>query len=369
MPYSLLRAITVFSGLALATLAAGGARAADDLTMVSWGGAYTRSQMLAFVRPYARRHDIGIDVLDYTGGLENIRNQVRSLNVKWDVVDLELSDAIRGCREGLLETIDPAQLAAAPDGTAAALDFLPGSLTECAVGTVVWSTIIAYDARRFGNRKPSTIADFFDIERFPGRRGMRKTPKANLEWALIADGVDPQQVYDVLGTEQGLDRAFAVMDRIKPLLVWWKSGTEAPHLLESGHVAMTTAYNGRIQDAIDQRRAPLDLIWNHQIWNIDLLAIPKGDPNREQAMDFIRFATAPAQLAAQARHIAYGPVRVSSLAQIDASTRAKLPTDPRNFASALRLNAAWWAQHYPRINQRFRAWLQRPIGVPDALPR
>ncbi len=369
MANSLLGAITIFTGLALATFGADAARAAHDLTLVSWGGAYTRSQMLAFVRPYVARHEIGMDVLDYTGGLENIRNQVRSLNVKWDVVDLELSDAIRGCREGLLETIDPAQLAPAPDGTAADQDFLPGSLTECAVGTVIWSTIVAYDARRFGNRKPSTVADFFDTARFPGRRGMRKTPKANLEWALIADGVDPQRVYDVLETEQGLDRAFAVMDRIKPELVWWEAGTEAPQLLESGQVAMTTAYNGRIQDAIDQRQAPLKLIWNHQIWNIDLLAIPKGDLNREQAMDFIRFATAPAQLAAQARHIAYGPVRVSSLAQIDANTRTKLPTDPGNFASALRLNAAWWAHHYPRINRRFRAWLQRPIGVPDPLPR
>ncbi len=369
MPYPLLRAITIFTGLALATIAVGNVRAADDLTLVSWGGAYTKSQMLAFVRPYARLHDISIDVLDYRGGLENIRNQVRSLNVKWDVVDLELSDAIRGCREGLLETIDPAQLATAPDGTAAAKDFIQGSLTECAVGTVIWSTIVAYDARHFGNRKPRTIADFFDTEHFPGRRGMRKTPKANLEWALIADGVDPERVYDVLGTEQGLDRAFAVMDRIKPLLVWWEAGTEAPRLLETGQVAMTTAYNGRIQEAIDQRHAPLQLIWNHQIWNIDLLAVPKGAPNRERAMDFMRFATAPAQLAAQARHIAYGPVRMSSLAQIDSNTRAKLPTDPRNFASALRLNAAWWAQHYTRINQRFRAWLQRPIGVPNALPR
>lgn len=353
---------------ALTGLSTASTRAADDLTMVSWGGAYTKSQMLAFVRPYMQQHKVGIDVLDYTGGLDQIRNQVRSLNVKWDIVDLELSDAIRGCDEGLLEKIDPSQLAPAADGTPATQDFLPGSLTECAVGTVIWSTVIAYDPRQLSST-PQSIADFFDVERFPGRRAMRKTPKANLEWALIADGVDPQKVYDVLATEQGLDRAFEMMDRIKPYLVWWEAGTEPPRLLETGQVVMTTAYNGRIQEAIDERDAPYRLLWDHQIWNIDLLGIPKGDPKAERAMDFIRFATAPAQLAAQARHIAYGPVRASSLARIDPAMRRKLPTDPRNFANALRLNAQWWAKHYPRINQRFQTWLRRPIGVPNALPR
>ena len=355
------------AALVLAMSGAVGAHG-DDLTMVSWGGAYTRSQMLAFVRPYMLEHQTDVDVLDYSGGLAAIRNQVRSLNVKWDVVDLELSDAIRGCEEGLLEHIEPSQLAPAADGTPPQRDFLPGSLTDCAVGTVIWSTVVAYDASRL-HATPRTIADFFDTERFPGPRGLRKTPKANLEWALIADGVQPDRVYQVLETEHGLDRAFEVLDKIKPQIVWWQAGTEAPRLLETGQVVMTSAYNGRIQDAIDQRNAPFALLWDHQIWNIDMLAVPKGDPNRSKAMDFIRFATAPAQLAAQARQIAYGPVRASSLEEIEPKLRGKLPTDPDNFKTALRLNAKWWARHYARINARFQTWLRRPIGVPNALPR
>lgn len=359
------------SAAALATLLLGsvGARAAEELTMASWGGAYTKSQMLAFVRPYARQTGTPVEVLDYTGGLDEIRNQVRSLNIRWNVVDLELSDAIRGCEEGLLEKIEPANLAPAPDGSAAVDDFLPGSLTECAVGTVIWSTVIAYDKRRIGDPRPRSIADFFDPERFPGKRALRKTPKANLEWALIADGVEPAHVYEVLETDAGLDRAFAVLDRIKPDLVWWEAGTDAPRLLETGQVVMTSAYNGRIQEAINQRGAPFALVWDHQIWNIDLLAIPKGDPQRAQAWDFVRFATAPQQLAAQARHIAYGPVRRSALAQLEPARRAQLPTQADNFTNALRLNATWWARHHAAIERRFQAWLRRPIGVPEALPR
>lgn len=356
-------------GLVLVLFGSGLAHGEDRLTLVSWGGAYTRSQILAFVRPFEARTGTRVEVLDYSGGLDQIRDQVRSLNVRWDVVDLELSDALRGCEEGLLEKIDPARLAPAPDGAPATEDFFQGSLTECAVGTVIWSTVIAYDTQRLQSPAPRSIADFFDPEHFPGARGLRKTPKANLEWALIADGVDPAKVYDVLATPQGLDRAFAVMDRIKPYVVWWEAGSEAPRLLETGQVVMTTAYSGRIQDAISRRNAPYALLWDHQIWNIDLLAIPKGDRNHELAWQFIRFATEPAQLAAQTSHIAYGPVRRSALDQLPAARQPQLPTYHDNFDTALRLDARWWAQHFPRINQRFQSWLHKPIGVPSALPR
>ncbi len=340
---------------------------ADDLTMVSWGGAYTRSQILAFVRPYQAATGVQIEMLDYRGGLAELRNQVRSLNIKWDVVDLEMSDALRACDEGLLEPIAPTDLAPAADGTAAQDDFLDGSLTDCAVGTVVWSTVIAYSPDAL-EKQPRRLADFFDIESFPGRRALRRTPKANLEWALLADGVPMDKVYATLETEAGLQRAFAMLDRIKPQLIWWQDGIEAPHLLESGEVVMTSAYNGRIADA-NSRGGDFRIIWDHQIWNIDLLGIPRHNPRHEQALDFIRFATRSTQLAEQARHIPYGPVRRSSLQLMNKNARPQLPTAKKNFANALQINARWWAEHYGRINRRFEEWLRRPLQVPKHLPR
>jgi putative spermidine/putrescine transport system substrate-binding protein len=340
-----------------------------ELTMASWGGAYTRSQILAFVRPYAAQTGTRVDMEDYDGGLDNLRNQVRSLNFQWDIVDLELSDAIRGCEEGLLERVPLATLAPAPGGGSTADDFIPGSLTDCAVGTVVWSTVIAYDRAALGEAVPERLEDFFDIERFPGARGLRRTPKANLEWALLADGVAQEQVYEVLATPAGLERALRVLDRIKPVLVWWRAGIEAPRLLETGRVVMTSAYNGRIHDAVANRGKPFGILWDHQVWNIDLLGIPRDNPRRAQALDFIRFATAPQQLAEQARHIPYGPVRRSALARLAPAERTGLPTEHKNFASALQIDARWWAVHFEQINQRFEEWLQQPVGVPRQLPR
>jgi len=41
---------------------------------------------------------------------------------------------------------------------------------------------------------------------------------------LIADGVEPKDVYKVLGTPAGVDRAFKKLDTIKKNIVWWESG-------------------------------------------------------------------------------------------------------------------------------------------------
>ena len=147
----------------------------------------------------------------------------------------------RGCDEGLLEEVNIDDFPAGADGTPAKDDFLPGTFTDCAVANIVWSTIYAYDSTKvtpqgdgpdlsgalaamdldnmtpiealvaLSNLKdaaasgPSlTIADFFDTEKYPGKRGLRKNPKANLEMALMADGVAADDVYSVLETEEGL---------------------------------------------------------------------------------------------------------------------------------------------------------------------
>ena len=230
---------TLAAGLVLAA----GSASAAEITVVSWGGAYTKSQVEAYHKPWMAETGNTVVSEDYNGGLAEVKAQVEAGNVKWDLVDVELSDAVRGCDEGLLETISIDDMPDGDDGTPAKDDFLPGTYTDCAIGTIVWSTIFAYDASKMES-KPATIADFFDIEKFPGKRGLRKNPKANMEMALMADGVAADEVYDVLGTEEGVARALAKMDSIKDQVVWWEAGAQPPQLLADGEVVMTTAYNG-----------------------------------------------------------------------------------------------------------------------------
>ncbi|MQE66262.1 extracellular solute-binding protein, partial [Vibrio parahaemolyticus] len=115
------------------------------------------------------------------------------------------ADALRLCDEGALETIDLSVLKPGPDGATPEDDFLPGALTDCFVATDVWSMVMAYDDSKFPDAKPSTPADFFDTAKFPGKRTLRKGAKFNLEFALMADGVAPADVYDVLATPEGVD--------------------------------------------------------------------------------------------------------------------------------------------------------------------
>jgi putative spermidine/putrescine transport system substrate-binding protein len=340
--------------------------AAHDLTVASWGGAYTRSQILGFIRPFERERGLDVEVVDHDGDLAGIRAQVRAWNVRWDVVDLELDAALRACDEGLLETFDHDTLPAGADGTPASEDFVPGALVPCGVGNVVSALTIAWNEAR--SEAPARLEDFFDLRGHPGRRGLRRTPKGTLEWALLADGVPPARVYEVLATPRGQDRAFAKLDTIRPAIVWWRDGAEAVHLLETGEVTMSAVFSGRIPAAAE-RGAPLRILWDHQIWFLDVWVIPKHGENTALAREFVRHATATDSLAAQARHIPYGPARRSATAQLDPATRAALPTAPANLASALRESPRFWAEHFEPLSRRFAEWLEARPMVPRRLPR
>ena len=92
------------SGIRVKTTAIAGAVAmvvgstqagAVDLTVVSWGGAYTQSQLKAYHQPYmAENPDVKLNSDDYSGGLAEVRAQTKAGNVAWDLVDLVMSDAI-----------------------------------------------------------------------------------------------------------------------------------------------------------------------------------------------------------------------------------------------------------------------------------
>jgi putative spermidine/putrescine transport system substrate-binding protein len=346
--------------------ATGTALAGKSIVVVSWGGAYTKSQIEAYHKPFETSTGAKINSVDYNGGIAEIKAQVEAKNVTWDVVDMELADAQRACDEGLLEKIDSGTLPAAPDGTPAVQDFIPNGITQCAVTTIVFSHIVAYDETKF-QTKPTKLADFFDVKTFPGKRGLRKTsPKINLELALRADGVPGDQVYQTLTTKEGVARAFKKLDTIKNDVIWWEPGSQPPQLLADGQVTMTTAYNGRIFDAQIKEGKPFAIIWDGQLQELDVLGIVKGTKNLDAAMQFVAFATDTQRLADQAQWIAYGPARKSSLPLVstyhdkpDVEMKAHMPNAPENSANAIQIDFLWWADHQEELNQRWAAWLAK----------
>lgn len=351
-------------GMGLVVMVMGHAMAKDPITVVSWGGAYTKSQIEAYHKPWIAEGNQLISE-DFDGNVAPIKAQVQSGNVTWDVVDVEMSDAIRLCDEGLLEELPTNTLPKGQDGTSASQDFVDGALGDCWVANIVWSTVYAYNTETFSGNAPSTIADFFDVDTFPGKRGLRKTAKATLEIALMADGVPAQDVYEHLGTEAGLNRAFAKLDAIRDHIVWWEAGAQPPQLLADGEVAMTTAYNGRIFNAQIAEGKPFAIIWDGQLLDFDAFVIPKGTKNFDQAWDFVKASTTTKALADQASWISYGPARKSSAPFVglyhDGKTEMAphMPTSPGALKNAVSVSHLFWADYTDQLNERFNAWLAR----------
>lgn len=350
--------------LALSTaLSALAFSAQADVNVMSWGGSYGAAQTEAHLKPFTAKTGIKTVMIDSDNPATPIKAMVEAGNVTVDVASLETADAIRLCDEGLLEPIDHSILPAGADGTPAADDFLPGALTECGVATDFWTNVFAYDDSKFPDAKPTVAADFFDLEKFPGKRGLKKGAKAVLELALIADGVPVGEVYATLSTPEGVDRAFAKLDTIKKDVVWWEAGAQAPQLLADGEVVMTTAYNGRIFNAAMDEGRPFVVVWDGQIFESELYVIPKGAPNMADALEFIKFATTTEGLAEQAKYISYGPTRKSSnaleIVYKDGKTVMKphLPTSPDNMKNALETSADFWVDKDSELNERFNSWL------------
>ncbi|SIS85321.1 ABC transporter substrate-binding protein [Phaeovulum vinaykumarii] len=349
--------------LTSALVAVGAAASAQEVNVVSWGGAYTVSQVEAYHKPFTQLTGIKVNSIDADNPATPLKAQVEAGNVSIDLADVELSDAIRLCDEGLLEEIDPAILPPAPDGTPATEDFVDGAIQDCAVASIVWGTVIAYDKTKFPGTPPSTLADFFDLEKYPGKRGLLKAAKRSMEMALLADGVPNDQIYEVLGTDEGVARALAKLDTIKDSVVWWEAGAQPPQLLADGEVVMTNGYNGRFFNAIAAEGKPFEIIWDGQYMDYDLWVIPKGAPNLEAAKQFLAFSTDTQRLADQAKYISYGPARKSSAPLVglyqDGVTEMgpHMPTSPENLENVIWTNPTFWADHDVELNERFNAWL------------
>jgi putative spermidine/putrescine transport system substrate-binding protein len=366
------RAIAMVSAVAAAAALAPQAANAADMTIVSWGGAYSKSQLKAYHKPYMKKNP-GVKIINDESSAEavaKLRAMAEAKNTTWDVVDVVASDAIRLCDEGLAMPIDAdKQLAPAPDGTPASKDFGNLLVSECFIPQIVYSTTFGYrtDVKEWGGKEPSNICDVFDLKNFPGKRSLEKRPINNVEWALLCDGVSPDKVYELLGTPAGVDKALAKLDTIKDNVIWWSAGAETPQRLADGEIVMGSTYNGRLFSVIEEQKQPVKMLWDWQVFDLDGWIIPAGlsDERKKQALDYIFFATDTQRLADQAKYISYGPARKSSAplvgkhADLGIDMAPHMPTDPKNAKTTLLYNYEFWADNRDDIDAKFQVWLTK----------
>ncbi|SDX61955.1 extracellular solute-binding protein [Litoreibacter albidus] len=346
-----------------------GSALADDMTIVSWGGAYSASQQNAYHTPYTEK--TGVNIINDESSAEavaKLRAMNEAGNVTWDVVDVVASDAIRLCDEGLAMEIDAdTMLADAPDGTKASEDFGDLLVSDCFIPQIVYSTTFGYRTDLVGDTPPTSICAVFDTEAYPGKRSLEKRPINNMEWALICDGVAKDEVYDVLGTPEGQQQALDKLATIKDDVIWWSAGADTPQLLADGEVVMGSTYNGRLFSVIEEQKQPVAMLWDAQVFDLDGWIIPAGlsEERKARALDYIMFATDTQRLADQAKYISYGPARKSSAplvgkhAELGIDMAPHMPTDPENAKNTFLYNYEFWADYRDDIDAKFQAWLAK----------
>lgn len=328
-----LAALAIAAAMALA---AGSALAADSVTVASWGGSYQKAQSLALFGPGAKA--MGITVKEETyGGMSDVRLKVKAGAVAWDIVSSGSGSAARAAAEGLLEKLDYSVIDVS--------GFYPTLKTDHCVGSDVFSTVMAWNTATYPSSAPKTWADFWDVKKFPGKRAYRAKVAGALEPALMADGVPPEKVYEVLATEAGITRALDKIRELKPhIAVWWKSGAQHAQLMKDGEVDMTTGWNGRF-DVAKKDGAKVAYTFNQALLDYDCFAIPKGAPNKELAMKFLAEISKAKHQANLPLHITYGPTnkKAYEIGKIDDKLARMMPSHPDNARLQLPVALGWYA--------------------------
>ncbi len=344
-------------GLMLAVLPVGAmASQAAELMYAGTGGASQAAARKAYIEPFSAKTGIKVVEDEYDQKLAQVRAQVDTGTLKWDVVNATQLMVYVGCEEGLFEKVDWAK--AGVD-----VEAFSEPVSPCAVPVVNSSGVLVYDADRFtGDTGPKSWQDFWDVEKFPGKRGLWYGPQETLVIALMADGVPPDKTNEVLASPGGVDRAFAKLEQLKPHILWWKSGSESMQLLASGEVVMTHAWNGRVYAANNADKKNFKIVWTAGHTNqSNSYAILKGAKNKEEAIQFIAYTAVPDAQAEFAKIIGYGPPNSKALDLLDEETKALIPSAHMQYAQRELgpVYANFWIENSDRLTERFAAWVSK----------
>ena len=340
-------ALTVAGGLLLVAAQAG----AQQLTIAEWGDIPSKAGREAMWDPYTAATGVVVKDDVFTGELAKIRAQVESGAVTWDIAGIEDAEVGAGCDEGILQQIDASKIPVASD--------LPkDSISSCGIAYYAAGVGLAYDESAFPNGAPKTWADFFDTKKFPGKRGMRQTPTYTLEVALLADGVPLDQVYDVLVTKEGQDRAFAKLDTIKSDIVWWTSGSALVQGFVANEYDMSIAYHGRVCNTNKSGQMKLGMAWDAgYLMSQNFWVVPTGSPNLEAAEKFMSFALQPEAQANFMRISGYVATNPKAFDLLSEEEKACMPGTPERAPYALYYSDVAWRDNFTDLSARFNNWL------------
>ena len=320
---------------------------AADVVIASSGGASQNAQREALWKPAGKA--LGMTFAEETSqNWGEARAQVDANSVVWDIVQLSLAESKLVADSGVITKL--------PADIVNRADFVPGSVNDYCVGVTLYSTVIAYNTEAYSGQGPQSMKDFWDVKKFPGKRGMFRGPRGNIEAAVLALGHPRSEIYTFLSTPQGRKAALDKISELKPNVIWWESGAQSMQLVKDGEVPLMYGWNGRVQAAIDAG-AKYKFTFNDGLLNVDCYAIVKGAPHAENAVRFLKEISKPEYTKDLPKYIAYGSANLKAYQGYDEATLARLASSPQNVAMQYTADVDFWYQYGAELSEAFDAML------------
>lgn len=336
-------------GTSLAVVAAGGALAQEQVVVVGWGGVWQDAYRKALFEPFMKETGIKVVEEEFGGEYARITSQVEAGKIVWDLAPFESPQVIQGCDEGIFEKLDWAALG----GRDKQIDY---AAHDCGIASDIWATVMAYDGDKIKDG-PKSWADFWDVAKWPGKRGAYKDARIMIEVALMADGVKKEDIYTVLRSPDGFDRAFKKLDELKPHIVWSESAADGMQRLLAGDVAMTVNFNARVTGAAKENNRNLVIGWDSGFWvGTDFWVKIANGPNPAAAQKLLAFYSKPETQAELVKHLSYGVPTLAAYDLMSPEIRAALPTSPDKAAMAAVYSDEFWVEAQAKATERFNTW-------------
>ncbi|MCF8070429.1 MAG: ABC transporter substrate-binding protein [Desulfobacterales bacterium] len=343
--------------LAVGVMLSGTATAGRDYLVVqTWGGSLDEAQRIAFFEPFTK--ETGIKVITVEAGDSvgaKLAAMQRSGNIEWDIITADYATYMNNYyNKGLLEDIDYNIV----NNTQ---DLMPGSVQKYGVGQYLEGVCLAYNTNKFpAGKEPKSWKDFFDTKNFPGPRAMHNWggPSDNLSIALMSQGVKPDEVFPL-----DFDRAFKIMDTIKPhIRVWYTTGNQIMQALIDGEVDLAVSTDGRAKKA-KELGAPVEIEWNQGFFFIAYNSIVKGTPMKKEALELLKFCNDAKRQAVFTKHIGYGGTNTKSYAFLPEKIQKDQPTHPDNVNKVFNFttikNHEWNLENVDMVDEKWNSWIAR----------
>ena len=323
-----------------------------SVMFASWGGSFQDALRTTMLTPAAEK--LGIEVEeDTTNGIQDVRSQISAGAVSWDVTEQELSVCETLKQEDSLEPLDYSLINSA--------GIPPELINSHYVGLLAFTKVISYRQDKFGDNGPQSWADFWNVEKFPGKRGMHGKVNYNLEAALMADGVAKSEIYNVLSTKEGLERAWDKLAEIVPhVTVWYRGGSQSAQILRDGEVDVVHMGHNRVESVAN---SGVDVAYTFQdgTMDVDCLLVPKGAPNYSNAMKLINSVLSASSQATLAKTMPLGPVNKYAFdAGVLSIEQAKnVNTHPDNYDKQLLVDPNFYIGQLDVLTERFDTLIQQ----------